>query len=127
MVLKPTLSLTLPSLKDDIVLDCRVYIPTTLYDRAASTVSPLGSSTSSDETRRGAEKTRGGLSDDTNGLGNAGSITKRKKAAIVGHPYAPLGGSFDDYIVQTTAGILLKQGFVVGLFNFRYGNHNMII
>jgi hypothetical protein len=120
MVFKPTLSLTLLSLKDETVLDCRVYIPTTLYDGAASTSSSLGSSTDDDETQRGGETTRDGLNRVPNNLDNARWTTKRKKAAIIAHPYAPLGGSFDDYIVQQTAGILLKQGFVVGLFNFRY-------
>ncbi|KAH8650508.1 hypothetical protein BGZ60DRAFT_421231 [Tricladium varicosporioides] len=42
-----------------------------------------------------------------------------KKAAIVAHPYAPLGGSYDDPIVDLIAGLILKQGFIVGTFNFR--------
>ncbi|KAI9732716.1 MAG: hypothetical protein M1818_007450 [Claussenomyces sp. TS43310] len=43
----------------------------------------------------------------------------RKKAAIVAHPYAPLGGSMDDPVVDMVAFTILKQGFVVGTFNFR--------
>lgn len=43
----------------------------------------------------------------------------RKHAAIVAHPYAPLGGCFDDAIVETVTAILLRQGFLVGTFNFR--------
>ena len=39
--------------------------------------------------------------------------------AVVGHPYAPLGGSFDDGVVLAVAQCLVKQGFVVGTFNFR--------
>lgn len=119
MVPKPTLSLTLPSLKGETVLDCRVYIPTTLYDGTASTGSLSSSSAGDDETQRVGERTRDGLNGDAHASHRWNA--RRKKAAIIAHPYAPLGGSSDDYIVQQTTGILLKQGFVVGLFNFRYG------
>ncbi|KFY22782.1 hypothetical protein V493_06321, partial [Pseudogymnoascus sp. VKM F-4281 (FW-2241)] len=115
MVLKPMLSLTLPSLKDETVLDCRVYFPNTLYDGAVSADSSPGSSIGDDDTRRGGE----GLNGEAYASDSHRWAAKRKKAAIIAHPYAPLGGSSDDYIVQQTAGILLKQGFVVGLFNFR--------
>ncbi|RAL62963.1 hypothetical protein DID88_004051 [Monilinia fructigena] len=40
-------------------------------------------------------------------------------AAIVAHPYAPLGGSYDDGVVDLVASTILKEGFVVGTFNFR--------
>ncbi|KAM3083951.1 hypothetical protein ACMFMG_001939 [Clarireedia jacksonii] len=43
----------------------------------------------------------------------------RKRAAIVAHPYAPLGGSYDDAVVDMAASVILKQDFVVGTFNFR--------
>lgn len=43
----------------------------------------------------------------------------RKHAAVLAHPYAPLGGSFDDPVVETLAATLLRQGFLVGTFNFR--------
>ena len=43
----------------------------------------------------------------------------RKKAAIIAHPYAPLGGSFDDHVVSETTKLLLDHGFIVGTFNFR--------
>jgi hypothetical protein len=43
-----------------------------------------------------------------------------KKAAIVAHPYAPLGGSYDDPVVDVIASTILKQGFIVGTFNFRF-------
>jgi alpha/beta superfamily hydrolase len=42
-----------------------------------------------------------------------------KKAAVVAHPYAPLGGCFDDPVVASVACSLLEAGFVVGTFNFR--------
>ncbi|KAI0421875.1 Alpha/Beta hydrolase protein [Xylaria grammica] len=40
-------------------------------------------------------------------------------AAVVAHPYAPLGGCFDDPIVDVAAGTLLHLGFLVATFNFR--------
>ncbi|ROT36303.1 hypothetical protein SODALDRAFT_299062 [Sodiomyces alkalinus F11] len=43
----------------------------------------------------------------------------KRHAAIVAHPYAPLGGSYDDPIVNVVGEILLRAGFVVGTFNFR--------
>ena len=41
------------------------------------------------------------------------------RAAIVAHPYAPMGGSYDDNVVLTITETLLKQNLVVGTFNFR--------
>jgi len=43
-----------------------------------------------------------------------------RKAALIAHPYAPLGGSMDDAVVSTVVDQLLELGFVVGSFNFRY-------
>lgn len=40
-------------------------------------------------------------------------------AAVVAHPYAPMGGCFDDPIVDLVAGTLLQLGFLVATFNFR--------
>ncbi|KAH6847100.1 hypothetical protein B0I37DRAFT_374294 [Chaetomium sp. MPI-CAGE-AT-0009] len=45
--------------------------------------------------------------------------TWQKHAAIIAHPYAPLGGCYDDPIVDIVAGTLLHLGFLVGTFNFR--------
>ena len=42
------------------------------------------------------------------------------KCAVLAHPYAPLGGCYDDPVVLSTTEILLGQGFIVGTFNFRY-------
>lgn len=47
------------------------------------------------------------------------AIPWRKRVAIVAHPYAPLGGSYDDPVVDLVASTILKEGFVVGTFNFR--------
>ena len=43
----------------------------------------------------------------------------RKKAAVVAHPYAPLGGCYDDPVVSEVVGVLLGEGWIVGTFNFR--------
>ena len=42
-----------------------------------------------------------------------------RHAAIVAHPYAPLGGCYDDPIVGEVAGQLLRKDFIVATFNFR--------
>lgn len=38
---------------------------------------------------------------------------------LFAHPYAPLGGCFDDPVVHTVGSVLVKQGFLLGTFNFR--------
>ncbi|KAI2463482.1 Alpha/Beta hydrolase protein [Annulohypoxylon bovei var. microspora] len=43
----------------------------------------------------------------------------RQHAAVVAHPYAPLGGSYEDPVVHLVASTLLNLGFVVVTFNFR--------
>ena len=35
-------------------------------------------------------------------------------------PYAPLGGCYDDPVVQAVGTEIVKKGFVLGTFNFRY-------
>ncbi|KAK5076849.1 hypothetical protein LTS08_006020 [Lithohypha guttulata] len=42
-----------------------------------------------------------------------------KGCAIFAHPYAPLGGCYDDPVVQSVGSLLLKQGFLLTTFNFR--------
>ena len=41
------------------------------------------------------------------------------RGAIIAHPYAPFGGCYDDWVVLSAAAEILKQGYVVGTFNFR--------
>jgi hypothetical protein len=54
-------------------------------------------------------------------LQDAQSTQQRtRKAALIAHPYAPLGGSMDDAVVMTIIDELLDLDFVVGSFNFRY-------
>lgn len=44
----------------------------------------------------------------------------RVRGAVVAHPYASLGGCYDDPVVSFIGGELLDAGYVVGTFNFRY-------
>lgn len=41
------------------------------------------------------------------------------RGAILAHPYAPLGGCYDDPVVSFLSSELLQQGYIVGTFNFR--------
>jgi alpha/beta superfamily hydrolase len=71
-----TYAFTIPSIADDLALDCRIYHPKTI-DRS------------------------------------------NVKGAIIAHPYAPLGGCYEDPVVLSTTETLLDRGFIVGTFNFR--------
>ncbi|KAF5850983.1 hypothetical protein GGP41_010618 [Bipolaris sorokiniana] len=42
-----------------------------------------------------------------------------RKGIVMAHPYAPMGGSFDDRIVGIVIDEFLHAGFIVGVFNFR--------
>ncbi|EEH07101.1 conserved hypothetical protein [Histoplasma capsulatum G186AR] len=46
-------------------------------------------------------------------------LSWRSKGAIVAHPYAPIGGNYDNPIVCGIASELLKVGYIVVTFNFR--------
>ncbi|CAK7203702.1 hypothetical protein SEUCBS139899_006446 [Sporothrix eucalyptigena] len=91
----PTLTLTLPSIHDGTPLDCRIYLPPSILALAST-----GSATSS------ARRWHG-------------------NAAIMAHPYAPMGGSYNDPIVKMVTQTLLHPSsslsseFVVATFNFR--------
>lgn len=43
----------------------------------------------------------------------------QRQLAIVAHPYAPLGGSYDDFVVLRVVSVLIKTGWIVATFNFR--------
>lgn len=36
------------------------------------------------------------------------------------HPYATLGGNYNDHVVMNVVNALLQRGWVVGTFNFRW-------
>ncbi|KAF4448899.1 hypothetical protein F53441_7761, partial [Fusarium austroafricanum] len=50
---------------------------------------------------------------------NPKAPTWLRHAAVVAHPYAPMGGCYDDPVVGAAAAQLLRKGFLVGTFNFR--------
>ena len=41
------------------------------------------------------------------------------KIAIIAHPYAPLGGCYNDPVVGLLGLTLLRRGYIVVTFNFR--------
>lgn len=43
----------------------------------------------------------------------------RKRGIVMAHPYAPMGGSYDDRVVGIVVDEMLKTGYIVGTFNFR--------
>ncbi|CAK7273190.1 hypothetical protein SEPCBS119000_005523 [Sporothrix epigloea] len=91
----PALTLTLPSIHDGIPIDCRIYLPPSVL-RVASTAAATADISAT------ARRWRG-------------------HAAIVAHPYAPMGGSYNDPVVRMVAQTLLQSPseFVVATFNFR--------
>jgi hypothetical protein len=44
-----------------------------------------------------------------------------KRSAVIAHPYAPMGGCYDDPVVGIVGATMLEHGFVLATFNFRYG------
>ncbi|KAL1625096.1 hypothetical protein SLS56_007523 [Neofusicoccum ribis] len=102
----PAYSFTIPSLHDDAALDCRIYHPQGLFAGDGS------SSNSGGEEERG--RNSGTQPQDEKPRGQ-----QRKKAAIIAHPYAPLGGNYDDPVVGNVGAECLAEGWVVGTFGFR--------
>ena len=88
----PAFTFTIPSIHDDIDLDCRLYLPP-ISVLAAAPQSPSAFS--------------------------ASSSGWHVRGAVVAHPYAPLGGSQDDWVVEALVEETVRRGFVVGTFNFR--------
>ncbi|KAF2254556.1 hypothetical protein BU26DRAFT_514441 [Trematosphaeria pertusa] len=43
----------------------------------------------------------------------------RNRGIVIAHPYAPMGGSYDDRVVGIVVDEFLKRGWMVGTFNFR--------
>ncbi|KAL7939296.1 Alpha/Beta hydrolase protein [Trichoderma chlorosporum] len=48
-----------------------------------------------------------------------GEAPWKRHAAVFAHPYAPMGGNFDDGLVDIVASQLLRKGYLLGTFNFR--------
>ena len=87
---QPHYSFTIPSIHDDTTLECRVYHPDILSR-------PL-----------------------SNGTHSESRTIWRKKGIVMAHPYAPMGGSYDDRVVGIVVEEFLASGYIVGTFNFRY-------
>lgn len=51
---------------------------------------------------------------------SAEKLPWRKRGIVMAHPYAPMGGSYDDRVVGIVVDEMLKAGYIVGTFNFRY-------
>lgn len=51
---------------------------------------------------------------------SSGTSQWRKRGIVMAHPYAPMGGSYDDRVVGIVVDELLKAEYIVGTFNFRY-------
>lgn len=76
----PSANFTLPSLYDDLEIDCRLYFPRRVPEQGA---------------------------------------LHAQGFAIFAHPYAPLGGCYDDPVVNSVGSVLLRQGYILVTFNFR--------
>lgn len=50
----------------------------------------------------------------------ASAVPWKRHAAVIAHPYAPMGGCYDDPVVEALAWQLLAKGLLVGTFNFRW-------
>ncbi|KAG8413341.1 hypothetical protein J3458_012915 [Metarhizium acridum] len=48
----------------------------------------------------------------------------KRHAAVVAHPYAPMGGCYDDPTLDSVAAALLRTGYLVATFNFRGAGHS---
>ncbi|KAF8429018.1 Alpha/Beta hydrolase protein [Tirmania nivea] len=96
MPLTPSLSIKVPSLYDYKLLETRIYIPHQELQHAKSVLD---------------------ISDPRDGRRRA--WFRNKKAAVVAHPYATLGGNYNDNVVMNVVNALLQRGWVVATFNFR--------
>ncbi|KAH9868527.1 hypothetical protein J1614_007599 [Plenodomus biglobosus] len=50
---------------------------------------------------------------------DGGEVPWRIRGIIMAHPYAPMGGNYDDRVVGVVVDEFLKTGWIVGTFNFR--------
>ncbi|KAJ3479880.1 hypothetical protein NLG97_g8207 [Lecanicillium saksenae] len=48
----------------------------------------------------------------------------KKHAAVLAHPYAPLGGSYDDPVIEIVGAKILEEGYLLATFNFRGAGHS---
>jgi hypothetical protein len=55
-----------------------------------------------------------------------GKALCRTRGIVMAHPYAPMGGSYDDRVVGIVMDEFLKAGWIVGTFNFRYASSGIL-
>ncbi|KAB2574192.1 hypothetical protein BFW01_g5645 [Lasiodiplodia theobromae] len=121
---RPAYSFTIPSLHNDsnaagegVQLECRVYHPPGYVAGLMAMRSDAKAEGEREEEDDDGDDDRMVMS------GRRGSVRKsmekKKKAAIIAHPYAPLGGSYDDPVVGNAGAEMLALGWVVGTFCFR--------
>lgn len=110
METSPTYQFFIPSVYDDTALHCRIY---SLPDSYFGGGSELHSEGAKPWTPKGAYCQKVAEVDRSSSNGFT-------LGAIVAHPYTSLGGSYDDSTVLHVVRELMKKGFTVGTFNFRY-------
>jgi predicted alpha/beta-hydrolase family hydrolase len=114
MLPPPTLTFTLPSLYDGTTLACRIYHPP-----ATTKTAPQTPPSHRHESEYQLEKPRAVQSRDSPEWFTGGAAQGRKKVVVLAHPYAPLGGSFDDPVLAQLAKSFLLRGWVLATFCFR--------
>ncbi|KAK8016947.1 hypothetical protein PG993_015136 [Apiospora rasikravindrae] len=119
MFLKPTLSFTIPSIHDGHKLDCRVFHPPSLLTPPSSSHVPSAAAPDDKEQHTNAPPWGRHIAIGSQTSTAAQSFIVVNGHNLVAHPYAPLGGSYDDPIVDVIGSILVQAGFVVATFNFR--------
>ncbi|KAF2643233.1 hypothetical protein P280DRAFT_394369 [Massarina eburnea CBS 473.64] len=92
---EPRFTCTIPSICDDLPLNVRIYHPECL-------------------SRPTSKNYVAGMDD-----GGDSEDHWPKKGIIMAHPYAPMGGSYDDRVVGIVLDEFLGKGWIVCTFNFR--------
>lgn len=108
----PPLTLKVPSLYDSLLLETRIHLPSTSTRVTGPGVTGKGEGEGDGELSFGQRE----LESVQYTCGNDAGVVK---VAVVAHPYAPLGGNFDDHVVVNVMKVLVQNGWVVGTFNFR--------
>ncbi|KAI5803911.1 Alpha/Beta hydrolase protein [Geopyxis carbonaria] len=114
------LNLKIPSLHDGTLLDASLLVPTAPSAPTASTSStfppPHNPFNSTAPTATSTTTASAPFTAPSAGLA---PLARPRRAAVLAHPYAPLGGTRHDPTVRTLAAALVHAGYVVATFNFR--------
>ena len=93
---QPTYSFIIPSIHDDTPLDCRIYHPHHIKEILHELRGTASEYCHKDDTLEALVV----------------RAPNRLRAAVLAHPYAPLGGTYDDAVVLSVASVLLQEGSV---------------